>query len=61
MIYNNALDLIGNTPILNLKEAGYPNVFVKLEKAKNLNAIMEVKKENYILELKCLIWKIDKK
>ena len=33
MIYNNALDLIGNTPILNLKEAGYPNVFVKLEKA----------------------------
>ena len=33
MIYNNALDLIGNTPILNLKEVGYPNVFVKLEKA----------------------------
>ena len=33
MIYYNALDLIGNTPILNLKEAGYPNVFVKLEKA----------------------------
>ena len=33
MIYNNALDLIGNTQILNLKEAGYPNVFVKLEKA----------------------------
>lgn len=33
MIYNNALDLIGNTAILNLKEAGYPNVFVKLEKA----------------------------
>lgn len=33
MIYNNALDLIGNTPILNLKEAGYPNVFVKLEKS----------------------------
>lgn len=32
MIYNNALDLIGNTPILNLKEVGYPNVFVKLEK-----------------------------
>lgn len=33
MIYYNALDLIGNTPILNLKEIGYPNVFVKLEKA----------------------------
>lgn len=32
MIYYNALDLIGNTPILNLKEIGYPNVFVKLEK-----------------------------
>lgn len=28
MIYNNALDLIGNTPILNLKEAGYPNVLL---------------------------------
>ena len=33
MIYNNALDLIDYTIILNLKEAGYPNVFVKLEKA----------------------------
>lgn len=32
MIYYNALDLIGNTPILNLKQIGYPNVFVKLEK-----------------------------
>ena len=32
MIYNNALDLIGNTPILNLKQIGYPNLFVKLEK-----------------------------
>ena len=32
MIYYNALDLIGNTPILNLKEIGYPNLFVKLEK-----------------------------
>lgn len=26
-----------------------------IQKAKNLNAIMEVKKENYILELKCLL------
>lgn len=33
MIHYNALDLIGNTPILNLKEVGYPNIFVKLEKA----------------------------
>ena len=33
MIYYNALDLIGNTPILNLGKIGYPNVFVKLEKA----------------------------
>ncbi|WP_455544506.1 cysteine synthase A [Intestinibacter sp.] len=32
MIYYNALDLIGNTPILNLEKIGYPNVFVKLEK-----------------------------
>ena len=32
MIYYNALDLIGNTPILNLKQIGYPNLFVKLEK-----------------------------
>lgn len=31
MIYD-ALDLIGKTPILNLKKIGYPNVFVKLEK-----------------------------
>ena len=56
MIYNNALDLIGNTPILNLKEAGYPNVFVKLEKANPggsikdraaLYMIMEQKKREY--------------
>lgn len=33
MIYYNALDLVGNTPILNLGKIGYPNVFVKLEKA----------------------------
>lgn len=33
MIYYDALDLIGNTPILNLKKIGYPNVYVKLEKA----------------------------
>lgn len=31
MIYD-ALDLIGKTPILNLRKIGYPNVFVKLEK-----------------------------
>lgn len=33
MIYYNALDLVGNTPILNLGKIGYPNVFVKLEKS----------------------------
>lgn len=33
MIYYDALDLVGNTPILNLGKIGYPNVFVKLEKA----------------------------
>ncbi|MGN1033503.1 MAG: PLP-dependent cysteine synthase family protein, partial [Intestinibacter sp.] len=33
MIYYDALDLVGNTPILNLEKIGYPNVFVKLEKA----------------------------
>lgn len=32
MIYYDALDLVGNTPILNLGKIGYPNVFVKLEK-----------------------------
>ena len=29
MIYYDALDLVGNTPILNLGKIGYPNVFVK--------------------------------
>lgn len=33
MIYYDALDLVGNTPILNLGKIGYPNVFVKLEKS----------------------------
>lgn len=31
MIYKDALSLIGNTPILQLNNLGYPNVFVKLE------------------------------
>ena len=32
MIYKNALDLIGNTPILSLEDIGFKNIFVKLEK-----------------------------
>lgn len=32
MIYENVLDLIGNTPIVRLNKLGYPNVYVKLEK-----------------------------
>ena len=32
MIYRNALELIGNTPLVSLEEIGYKNVFVKLEK-----------------------------
>lgn len=31
MIVNNILDLIGNTPVLNLKNIGFGNVFAKLE------------------------------
>lgn len=32
MIYENALSLIGNTPIIRLSKLGYPNIYVKLEK-----------------------------
>ncbi|RDY22792.1 cysteine synthase A [Romboutsia maritimum] len=32
MIYENALELIGNTPILKLNKLGFSNVYVKLEK-----------------------------
>lgn len=32
MKYENALDLIGSTPMISLKNIGYENVFVKLEK-----------------------------
>lgn len=32
MIYKNALELIGNTPIISLEEIGFGNVYVKLEK-----------------------------
>ena len=32
MKYENALDLIGSTPMISLKTIGYENVFVKLEK-----------------------------
>ncbi|MEG0857682.1 MAG: cysteine synthase A [Terrisporobacter sp.] len=32
MIYESGLDLIGNTPMISLKNIGYGNVFVKLEK-----------------------------
>ena len=41
MIYYNALDLVGNTPILNLGKIGYPNVFVKLEKANSGGSIKD--------------------
>ena len=32
MIYKNALELIGNTPIVSLESIGFENVYVKLEK-----------------------------
>ncbi len=32
MIFDNVLSLIGNTPMVRLKNLGYPNVYVKLEK-----------------------------
>ena len=32
MIYKDALELIGNTPIISLEKIGYKNVYVKLEK-----------------------------
>ncbi|WP_455537930.1 cysteine synthase A [Terrisporobacter sp.] len=32
MIYKNALELIGNTPMISLEEVGFKNVYVKLEK-----------------------------
>ena len=37
MKYENALDLIGSTPMICLKNIGYKNVFVKLEKYIPLN------------------------
>ena len=32
MIYKNALELIGNTPMVSLESIGFENVYVKLEK-----------------------------
>lgn len=32
MVYENVLELIGNTPILRLKNLGYPQIYVKIEK-----------------------------
>lgn len=32
MIYDNILNLIGNTPIIRLNKLGYPNIYVKLER-----------------------------
>ena len=32
MIYEDGIDLIGNTPMISLNKIGYPNVYVKLEK-----------------------------
>ncbi|RDY27542.1 cysteine synthase A [Romboutsia weinsteinii] len=41
MIYENALELIGNTPILKLNNLGYPNVYVKLEKTNPAGSIKD--------------------
>ena len=32
MIFDGALSLIGNTPMVRLENLGYPNVYVKIEK-----------------------------